>query len=116
MGSSGILSRNFPTVDDALFQDGMFTSYKTIDLTGSSYQTSDKLFQKLDSYLEKLANWKGQDRPWGGRRIDPETIEQKVLHLGIPNGSVTAEQIKAFEQLGKRAKQLQIPIKVTAIE
>lgn len=116
MGSSGILSRNFPTVDDALFQDGVFTSYKTIDLTGSSYQTSDKLFQKLDTYLEKLANWKGQDRPWGGRRIDPETIEQKVLHLGIPNGSMTAEQIKAFEQLGKRAKQLQIPIKVTAIE
>ncbi|HEY9867997.1 MAG TPA: hypothetical protein V6D08_02215, partial [Candidatus Obscuribacterales bacterium] len=38
MGSSGILSRNFPTVDDGIFKDGVFTSMKSIDLNAPTYQ------------------------------------------------------------------------------
>ncbi|MBZ0187955.1 MAG: hypothetical protein K8F91_17035, partial [Candidatus Obscuribacterales bacterium] len=116
MGSSGILARNFPRVDDGIFQDGIFTSFKSIDLEGTSYQSADAVFRKLDGYLEKLNDWNGQKKFWGGRRILSDQIEQKVLHIGIPNNAITVEQMKAFEKLGKRSQALGIKIKVTVIE
>lgn len=115
MGSSGILARNFPRVDDGIFQDGIFTSFKSIDLEGTSYQSADAVFRKLDGYLEKLSQWNGQRKMWAGRQINPGEIEQKVLHIGIPNGSMTVEQMKAFEKLGKHAQELGVKLKVTVI-
>jgi hypothetical protein len=43
MGVSGILAKNFPRIDDAMFQDGVFTSMKTIDLNAATYQNMEKL-------------------------------------------------------------------------
>lgn len=116
MGSSGILARNFPRIDDGIFQDGIFTSFKSIDLEGISYQSADAVFRRLDGYLEKLSDWNGQKKMWAGRQINPGEIEQKVLHIGIPNGSMTPDQLKAFEKLGKHAQELGVKLKVTVIK
>lgn len=116
MGSSGMLARNFPTVDDAVFMEGEFQSMKTIDLNAPTYQSLEKLEKRLNAYLDKIDGWEGQKKLWGGRRIDPDEIEQKVLHIGIPNSSITQEQVKVFEQFGKNARNLGIKIKVTVIE
>src|SRR5262249_49436162 len=53
MGSSGILARNFPTVDDAVFKDGVFTSMKSIDLNAPTYQDMEKLEKRLSACLDK---------------------------------------------------------------
>jgi hypothetical protein len=116
MGSSGILSRNFPTVDDGIFKDGVFTSMKSIDLNAPTYQNMEKLEKRLNSYLEKMSDWEGQMKPWGEVRINPSSIRERVLNIGVPTGSMTAEQAQVFEQLGKRAQELGVKVKLTVIE
>jgi hypothetical protein len=117
MGSTGILSKNFPRIDDALYKDGTFPSMKTIDLSSQYYRDNPKeVFRKLDGYLDKIERWNGQEKPWGGHKIDPDEIEQKILQIGIPNGTITEEQKRAFEEVGKRAKSLGIKMKVTVIK
>ena len=66
--------------------------------------------------MEKLSDWDGQKRLWGGIQIPSERVKQKILHIGIPNNTMTAEQLEAFEKLGKHAQELGIKIKVTAIQ
>ena len=117
MGSSGMLSRNFPSIDDAYFIDGTFPSMKTIDLSTKYYRENPQaVFRKLDTYLDKIEAWNGQEKPWGGHKVDPDDIEQKILHVGIPDQSMTEEQKKAFEEVGKRARSLGIKMKVTVIK
>ena len=117
MGSSGILARNFPRIDDALFKDGVFPSMKTIDLSSPYYQEKpQEVARKLNTYLDKIAEWHGQKKPWGGHVINPEKIRERVLHIGIPDGAITEQQKSVFEELGKRAKGLGIKVKVTVIK
>ena len=116
MGSSGVLSRNFPTIDDGVFKDGVFTSMKSIDLNAPTYQNMEKLEKRLNSYLEKMSDWQGQRRPWGEHAISPSEVRERVLNIGIPNGSMTEEQAKIFEQIGKRAQELGVKVKLTVIE
>jgi len=116
MGSTGFLVRNFPKIDDALYKDGIFPSMKTIDLSTKYYQENPKeVFRKLDGYLDKIERWNGQEKPWGGHKVDADEIEQKVLHIGIPDKVMTEAQRSAFEEVGKRAKSLGIKMRVTVI-
>jgi len=116
MGNSGILAKNFPTIDDAGFRNGVFTSMKTIDLNAPTYQNLEKLQKRLNNCLEKVIDWNGQRNPWGGIAVSPSSIKERILNVGIPNGSMTADQVKVFEQLGKLAQQHGIKVKVTVIE
>lgn len=116
MGVTGILAKNFPRIDDAMFQDGVFTSMKTLDLNAQTYQNMEKLEKRLESCLDKLDTWKGQEKFWGGQRIDASEIQEKVLQIGIPNGCMTPEQAAVFEKIGREATARGIRLKVTAIE
>jgi hypothetical protein len=58
----------------------------------------------------------GQKRPWGGYTANPDKIQEKLLHIGIPDGTMTDGQKAIFEQVGRRAKQLEIRIRVTVIK
>ncbi|HEY9870593.1 MAG TPA: hypothetical protein V6D08_15615 [Candidatus Obscuribacterales bacterium] len=116
MASSGILARNFPTIDDAIFKDGVFASMKSIDLNAPTYQNMEKLEKRLNSYLDKMADWEGQRRPWGEFAISPSEVREKVLNIGIPTGSMTEDQARIFERIGKRAQELGVKVKLTVIE
>lgn len=116
MGVSGILARNFPRIDDAMFKDGVFTSMKTIDLNASTYQNMEKLEKRLKSCMDKVETWNGQQRLWGGVAVSPHQINEKVLQIGIPNGSMTPEQALVFEKIGHEAQLRGIKLKVTTIE
>ncbi len=116
MGNSGILAKNFPTIDDAGFKNGVFTSMKTIDLNAPTYQNLEKLQKRLNNCLEKVIDWDGQRNPWAGIAVSPSSVKERILNIGIPNGSMTADQVKVFEQLGKLAQQHGIKLKVTVIE
>ncbi len=39
------------------------------------------------------------------RQLTEQEIEQKVLHIGIKNGSMTDEQKRVFEKVGKGLQQ-----------
>jgi hypothetical protein len=89
---------------------------KTMDLNAQTYQNMEALEKRLNASLNKLDDWNGQKKMWGGQQINSRQIDQKVLQIGIPNGSITSEQVGVFEQFGKRASSLGIKVKVTAIE
>lgn len=116
MGISGVLAQNFPRIDDAMFKDGVFTSMKTVDLNAKTYQDMEKLEKRLESCLDKLQTWQGQWKEWAGVAINPSQVQEKVLQIGIPNGSMTPEQAAVFEKLGQKAQAKGIELKVTTIE
>jgi len=116
MGNSGILARNFPTIDDGVFKNGVFTSFKTVDLNAATYQIPEKLESRLQRYLDKLNDWGGQERPWGGVEVDPTKVKERVLQIGVPAGAMTEGQVKVFESFGRRAQSLGIKVKLTVIE
>jgi hypothetical protein len=66
--------------------------------------------------LMKILRISRQEKPWGQMQINPRSIRERVLNIGVPTGSMTAEQVLVFEQIGKRAQQLGVKIKVTVIE
>jgi hypothetical protein len=89
---------------------------KTIDLNAPTYQNMEKLEKRINTYLDKIVDWEGQPKPWGQIKVNSNNVREKVLNLGIPNASMTQEQIQVFEKFGKRARELGIKVKLTVIE
>ena len=63
-----------------------------------------------------MADWEGQAKPWGDVRIPSDRVREKVLQIGIPDGSMTEEQLRVFEKVGKMAQELGVKVKVTPIQ
>ncbi|HHV99110.1 MAG TPA: hypothetical protein GXX36_05990 [Clostridiaceae bacterium] len=82
---------NFPVI--ASFKDGVATMIKSMDLTASTYQTAGVVREKLYSYIDELADFQGQENPWGRDRIviKNDDIKQKQLVLIIPGNTIQAE-------------------------
>jgi len=87
----GNLPFNFPVI--ASFKDGVATMIKSMDLTASTYQTADVVREKLYGYIEEIANFQGQEEPWGKDRIviKNDDIKQKQLVLIIPGNTIQSE-------------------------
>jgi len=80
-----------------------------------TYQNMERLEKRLNGYLDKISEWNGQKRPWGGHVVNPDKIQEKILHVGIPDGTMAAEQKTVFEKIGLRALELGLRMKVTVI-
>ena len=104
MGRTGDLVRNYPTVDEPYgFKKGKFASFKTINLSDKTYQDAKKLESAIENKgLYPLQNWHGRSTPWAGTRIYPHQVKERILHYGIPNSSMTEEQLQVFERVGKK--------------
>jgi hypothetical protein len=107
MGRTGSLARNFPTVDEPnFFQNGCYTSFKTINLNDKTYQISKNLESAIENKaLYPLQIWNGSLKPWAGERIDPASVREKVLHIGIPHRAMTEGQRKSFENIARKIQQ-----------
>ena len=92
----GNLPFNFPVI--ASFKDGVATMIKSMDLTASTYQTADVVREKLYGYIEEIANFQGQEEPWGKDRIviKNDDIKQKQLVLIIPGNTIQSEVERAL--------------------
>lgn len=123
------LGENLPsgtkTIDRLVFKDGIVESQKSIDLTAPSYESPQKLESKLTDYVHKLETYKGQLKERAGLRLREDRIESKILHVGINDGSMTAEQKAVFEKVGKAvqnynenlpAGKAPIKLKVTVVK
>jgi RHS repeat-associated protein len=82
------LPRTFPVID--VFENGIATSIKSVDLSAASYQAPDVLASKLTSYVDKLASFSGGKL--GGAVVDGANITGKVLKLAVPEGASAAQQ------------------------
>jgi len=99
------LGENLPvgtkTIDRLAYRDGIVESQKSIDLTATTYDEPQRLESKLTDYLHKLEIYKGQPTKRSGPRFWEDDIQSKILHIGISDGSMTAEQKAVFEKVGK---------------
>lgn len=105
----GNLPFAFKTIDD--FTDGIATSIKSIDLNAATYQDASRLGYRLNDYIKKLATFK--DTEYGGYVVRSAEIDQRVLHVVVPKGSMTAVQKGAMDAATEGAKNAGITLKIT---
>ena len=88
----------FKTLDN--FADGVATSIKSLDLKAATYQDTSRLGYRLNDYIKKLAAFK--DTEYGGAVVRVDDITERVLHIVVPKGSVTAVQKEVFDAATER--------------
>jgi|GEM_PF-1590834 len=123
------LGENLPsgtkTIDRVVIRDGVAESIKSIDPRLDSYRQPTDFRNKISGYLHKMEVYEGQSKPKQCFQMKKDQIDQKVLHLGIPDGALTAQQIEVLEDLGRQVMKnnLSLPpdkaplkIKVTVLK
>ncbi len=123
------LGENLPsgtkTIDRVVIRDGVAESIKSIDPRLDSYRQPSDFRNKINDYLSKIEIYEGQPRRRQSFQMKKDQIEQKILHLGIPDGALTSQQVKVLEDLGRQVMKsnLSLPpdkaplkIKVTVLK
>lgn len=102
------LGPSFPVVDK--FVDGTVTSIKSVDLNGATYQNTGILVSRVNKYADQLDEFNGDQL--GKDRIESKDINEKVLEVVVPRGSMTSEQWSAIESVRQRMRNTGIRIDV----
>ncbi len=123
------LGENLPsgtkTIDRVVIRDGVAESIKSIDPRLDSYRQPTDFRNKISGYLHKMEVYEGQSKPKQCFQMKKDQIDQKVLHLGIPDGALTTQQTEVLEDLGRQVMKnnLSLPpdkaplkIKVTVLK
>lgn len=97
------LPSNFPII--ARFESGKAVMIKSMDLTAASYQEGDHAQEKLKEYMDELAAYKGQEKPWGssGTVIQKKDIKSRELLLVIPQNKLSDANEKLLSDMVKSA-------------
>jgi hypothetical protein len=100
------LPANTKTIDRIHVKDGIATSIKSIEPRDISYQQPGAFESKLRGYIHELEMYKGRQTKTGrGLQLQEDEIDEKVLHIGIPDGAITETQVASLESLGKAVMQ-----------
>jgi hypothetical protein len=107
------LPPSFPTLSSFDEAAGKAVMIKSIDLTADSYQDPEELGKTIDSYIKKLSEFEGTEKPWGskGIMINKNDIKSRELVLIIPKNPVKSEITKIIDDY-KLANVPEITIKV----
>lgn len=118
MAAGEALPSNFPVVDGWSYNNGLVTSIKSMDLRAKTYQNMEDFESTLRNYVRQVETYDGTDDAIQGIQIVSERIKAKKLHLGIPEGSITADQKKVIEKLAKEleSKGSDTSIRITALK
>jgi RHS repeat-associated protein len=104
------LGWNFPTIDKV--GNGIATSIKSLDLTASSYQKGNSVFNTLKGYINKLDSF--GTKTWGGQTItEGVDYTSKSLELALQTGKGTESQWSQINQAIQYAldKDINVTIK-----
>ncbi len=84
------LPDSFPVI--SAFKGGKAVMIKSMDLTAAGYQTGGNAEKTLKGYINELAKYKGQEKPWGseGIVIKKESIKSREVLLVIPQNKLSA--------------------------
>jgi RHS repeat-associated protein len=107
----GNLPDNFPVIDK--FIDGVATSIKSIDLNATTYQDVGALASKIDSYVDKVADFNGAR--FSGVNIQAGDISARQLQLAVPAGGVTPAQQAAINASVARAQGMGVSLIVSPV-
>jgi hypothetical protein len=91
------LPYNFPVLSK--FEEGKATVIKSMDITAETYQNPEIVIRKINEYIDNLAQYKGQEIPWGNSKIVimEKDIKVKELLLIIPSNEINQETESALE-------------------
>ncbi len=101
------LPPNFPVIDR--FVNGVATSIKTLDLNAPTYQNISMLTNKVQGYINTLANFQG------ARHIQAHMITGRELLLAVPSGAGTQAQWAALQALQQYAANLGVILTIVQI-
>lgn len=106
------LPYNFPVI--AAFSNGKATMIKSMDLTAESYRNPRLLARQLEEYIRILARFKGQEEPWGSRKIliREEDIRSRELLLVIPSNPLSEVTEALLDQYVEIADAQGITLKI----
>ena len=78
---------------------------KSMDLTAKSYQVGDNAQKTLMGYIDELAGYEGQDKPWGsGDIVIPrDSIKSRELVLVIPKNKLSAANEQMLSEMAAKA-------------
>jgi hypothetical protein len=108
----GDLPSNFPVI--ASFSNGKAIMIKSVDMTAPSYQKGDNVQELLNGYIEELAGFKGQDKPFGSGKIiiNRENIKTRELLLVIPQNKLTQANEDLLDSFASKAEAKDIALVV----
>jgi len=99
------LGENLPsgtkTIDRVVIKDGIAESIKSIDPRLDSYREPSDFRNKLNEHVRKMQDYEGQPKPRQCFQMNKSLIDEKILHFGIPDGALTPQQVKVFEEIGR---------------
>jgi hypothetical protein len=107
------LHKNFPVIDRFEFKKGLITSIKSVDLNAKTYKNSSILKTKLESYVDKVADFKG--KVFGGTKIYASQIKERALEVAIPHAGTT-EQKTVIQKLIEYGKAKGVKVNPKVIE
>lgn len=104
------LPSSFPVI--ARFSGGKAVMIKSVDMTAASYQKGDNARELLTGYIEDIAGFKGQEKPWGSRNIliRGDEIKSRELMLVIPENKLAEENEKLLAEMVTKARNKGVTI------
>lgn len=109
------LGSTFKTVDR--FDNGVLTSIKSYDLV-NSYQKSGAWLSQLKTDIRSLSNFTsatGRTADGVEFRIDSSMVNSRVLHIAIPDVSLTGTRLDEYQKAVEYAKELGITLITTVV-
>ena len=84
-----------------------------MDLNSKTYQNARNVYNKINSYVNKLANFSG--RIYAKKMVEVDSTTIKILDLAIPPNP-TPEQLKAIYDVSVEAAKKGINIVILIID
>jgi RHS repeat-associated protein len=106
---------SFPTIDRWNPATGEAASIKSIDLLAKTYQNTSTLTRTVTGYINKVANYGGQQPGWAGLEIRLTAIRSRVLDLAIPASGATPDQMSKLQSLQQYAQTVNVTLNIHLI-
>ena len=95
-------------------QSFLIISAKTIDLSAPSYKQSNALFYKIKNYIDKVDQFKKYQL--NGYELTAKQIAQREVHIGIPKGKATHDQLRQMRQAQAYGEQIGVRVRFYEIK
>lgn len=103
---------NFPVI--AKFDQGAAIMIKSMDLTAKSYQDAPSVGERIQAYINELAMYNGQEKPWGkdGIVIRAGDIKMKKIILVIPGNPIRGEIEEILQECKIYATEKEVVLEI----
>jgi hypothetical protein len=87
----------FPGISS--LKNGCAILIRSMDITAATYQNPENIERTVNGYIDDLAEYNGQVKPWGSEKkvILPEDIHSRKLLLVIPSNPVGDSTLNALD-------------------